>query len=273
MATHIWNSSGTDFSVAGAWSSGVAPAAWVSTDKVIFPATATSNPTTGLDQTAIVVDAMIVEYGCPMNIGQAGTPLKIGYKTWLSQGKGTIYLQKTNAAAAPSHTVHAASHNAGTLSISGTTQYYVVACASGAMTMQAGVEPTITLLTTIDGNDRSSTLTIQSGASEIYCDGGTLVLNGTSASGNLVIAGGFVDHTTGLFGKIHVAGGLYISRTPTSPCVDLTAIGGTIDTLQLATPRTVTTIAVSRRANFMRNPKVFTATNIEFDINDVLGLP
>lgn len=271
MATHIWNSSSTDFSAAGAWSSGVAPASWVSTDKVVFPATATSTPATGLDQNAITVAALLVEYGCPISIGSVGNTLKLGVTKTLIQGEGTYHFTQSAAAVVNSgYVIFDASRSSGTLHLYANHNF--VGLSSGTLYMAAGSSASYVNVGPYRGNDRSAILYYQSTTdSPLLISGGTVSIDSAVSLVSVVIGAGTLIHNQGTILKLESTGGQTISKSSSSIAV-LYGLGGIVDFTQSKTPRNVDYMFIHPRCEVLYDKNVITILSARIDMASELGI-
>lgn len=241
MAEHRYTGNNADLSSAAAWSSGVAPSAWATTDTVLFAA-ATTEPVAGLDQSAVEVARVTVTRECTLNIGRAENPLRFNitasagnFQGLVHRGTGTLYFGGAGGSDivvdSPNLTGAARlSHNVGSLFVK-----------SGRVDVAGGATVSASGIMVVDGARAS--VYLPAGGSGQYPFSINVLHNGYVECGRItalanlkriVVAGG-VWRQTGVLAQgneVMVLGpGVfeYVNAVESTADLNLYAVGGTVD--------------------------------------------
>lgn len=215
----------------------------VATDHVRIPAG--SGAITGVDYTAIALGDFIVEPGYTGTIGTATLPLAIDPDRFEFSGTGTAYIHSIGAIA---HDVRKAATPQG-----GTAGLYLTGTGITTLTVFEGtvglawLHGQTSTVTTVRTNGPSATALLGKGVSltTAYAAGGTITQHCSSTTTSAFGSAKLYTEESGTIGTLNMDGNAsaWLNSTGTITTANLLAsYAGTVDMLQSAEARTITTL-------------------------------
>lgn len=267
MAVRVWLSTSNDWGSPAAWSGGAVP---VTSDVVVFPATATLSPTVNLDQSLVSLSAMHIAEGCTINIGTHNSPLKLNPNSVQHSGLGDLHLFYPSAGVSTG--------KLWAVMGSPTAKFYVynncvdyVFAGKGQLIVEDSLSSINYLqVFALEGQSDTVVTLNNATASFVWVSGGTLNVSGT-VTVIYAMSGGSVNvQNNGVLTTAYCMGGVINHASYASSVFYVVGSGGLIDTTSKTRPMTITEARVMSGGRLLYDPDMVTVTNQRY-FQDIIG--